>query len=150
MQMGSSAKRAGREVGAGSLETATVRTPSSRHAFRTRSAISPRLATSTLRNIHIPLAAGLVTPHKRITLPDGKEWLPKLDGLPIGYEALDELARNVSFDLVHQFHGLDNADDLPFLNVVTGRNEGCRAGGRRTVKCTDNRRLDQMQFFFNR
>src|SRR5580700_1225964 len=52
MQIASSAKRTCSELRSASLYTATVRMPSSLHALITRNAISPRLATRTLRNMH--------------------------------------------------------------------------------------------------
>jgi hypothetical protein len=51
MQTSSSANRTCSDSRSASLYTATVRIPSSRHARITRSAISPRLAIRTLRNI---------------------------------------------------------------------------------------------------
>ena len=55
-----------------------------------------------------------------LTLPDGKERLPELYGLAIGHEALDDLAGSIGFDLVHELHGFDNADDLALGNVIAG------------------------------
>src|SRR3990172_4369786 len=53
--------------------TATVRMPSSRHARITRTAISPRLATSTLRNIRVDAsgARGGVDDEQRLSVLDG-------------------------------------------------------------------------------
>src|ERR1017187_6160433 len=51
MQIASSAKRTCRLLRSASLYTATVRIPNSRQAEITRSAISPRFAINTLRNI---------------------------------------------------------------------------------------------------
>jgi len=50
---------------------------------------------------------------RTLTQPDRKEGLPKLDGLAVGNKALDDLAGGVGFDLVHQLHGFDDADNLP-------------------------------------
>ena len=52
MQIASSANRTCSEFRSASLYTATVRMPISLHALITRSAISPRFAINTLRNIN--------------------------------------------------------------------------------------------------
>src|ERR1700685_1405790 len=132
--------------------------PSSRQAFKTRSAISPRLATSTLRNIHVLLKGTGFSPYiktaktSRASAPAGvqrledefiqswckrpsrapnrKQGLPKLDGLAVGDEALHDLARGIGFDLVHQLHGFDNADHLALVHMIAGGNKGRRAGRR--------------------
>jgi hypothetical protein len=62
----------------------------------------------------------------KLTQPDGEEGLPKLDGLTIGNEAFYDFAGSIGFDLVHQLHGFDDADDLAFFNVIAGRDE-CRS-----------------------
>ena len=66
-------------------------------------------------------------------------------GLAVGDQAFDYFAGGVSLDLVHQLHGLDNADDLPFLNAVAGRDERSGAGRGRAVEGADNRRLHNVQ-----
>src|SRR6516225_2941017 len=53
MRTASSASRTCGAPASASLYTATARTPSSRHARTMRSAISPRLAMSTLSNIQL-------------------------------------------------------------------------------------------------
>ena len=55
MHTSSSAKRTCSDSWSGSLYTATVATPSSRHARITRSAISPRLAIRIFLNIDYPI-----------------------------------------------------------------------------------------------
>src|ERR1700733_4005003 len=57
MQIASSANRTCSEFRSASLYTATVRIPISLHALITRSAISPRLAINTLRNMLCPCSS---------------------------------------------------------------------------------------------
>ena len=57
-----------------------------------------------------------------------KKGLPKLDGLAVGNKTLDDFAGGVGFDLVHQLHGLDDADDLALLDVIAGETKGAAPG----------------------
>src|SRR6202789_420898 len=57
MQIASSANRTCRLLRSASEYTATVRIPISLHALITRSAISPRLAINTLRNMLYPCSS---------------------------------------------------------------------------------------------
>src|SRR5579871_5481040 len=133
---------------------ATVRMPSSRQALITRKAISPRLATRTLRSIGT-LKSGVSRTSKkkpngvnedcytRDPAPltplaplaplshgsNGKQRLAVFDGLSIGYEASDDLAPGIGLDLVHQFHRFDNADHLALFHMISGANK--RRGTRR-------------------
>ena len=50
--------------------------------------------------------------------PDGEERLAVFDGLTVGDETLDDLTGRVGLDLVHQLHGLDDADDLTLRDAV--------------------------------
>src|SRR5271167_5029973 len=108
MQIASSANLTWSELRSASLYTATVRIPSSRHAFNTRSAISPRLATSTLRNMH-DLWGDSQSDRVHLSGPNRKQRLSKLDGLPVRNQALYHLPRHIRFDLVHQLHRLNDA-----------------------------------------
>src|SRR4051812_16685163 len=72
--------------------TATVEMPSSRQARITRSAISPRLAISTLRK------SGLVTSDF-----DDKERFAELDGLSVFDENGNDFSCKFGLDLIHQF-----------------------------------------------
>src|ERR1700683_1342698 len=113
--------------------------PSSLQALSTRSAISPRLATSTLRNIdslesEVGGVSGLAsqqvgvarTPDSVCTPRSGTDRVQRLDefdGLAVVDEALQDLAGGVGLDLVHQLHGLDDTDDLAFGDVIAGRDK---------------------------
>ena len=75
----------------------------------TRSAISPRLAMRTFRNIFSSTQS---------QGPQSEERLAIFDRLSVRDQALDDLACCVRFDLVHQLHGFDDAEHLPVLNLV--------------------------------
>ena len=92
MQTASSANRTCRAFRSASEYTATVRTPSSRHARMMRSAISPRFAMRTFWNIG---TAGS---------DDTEEGLPELHGLSILDEDLRDLPAEFGVDLVHHLH----------------------------------------------
>src|SRR5579862_6686809 len=109
--------------------------PSSLHAQMTRRAISPRLAIRTFRNIY---GSNLPWTH-------GKKRLAVLDRLPALDKALNDLSGGVRFDLVHQLHGLDNAENLPVLHLVADLHEGRRARRRRLIEGAHNRRFDDVQ-----
>src|SRR4051812_3521714 len=79
--------------------TATVRMPSARQARRTRMAISPRLAMRTFLN-------------KALALANPEQLLAELDRLAVLGEDLDDRARDVGLDLVHELHRLDDAECL--------------------------------------
>src|ERR1017187_3091230 len=81
----------------------------------------------------------------KLTQPDGEEGLPKLDGLTVGNEALYDFAGSIGFDLVHQLHGFDDADDLAFFNVIARRDECRSTRRRRAVVGTNDRRFHQVQ-----
>src|SRR6188472_1762006 len=83
--------------------TATDSRPSSLHARITRSAISPRLAIRTLRNIlRCDLEEGLPVLHRRAVLD----------------EDAHDRAGNVGLDLVHQLHRLDDAEHRALVDAV--------------------------------
>src|SRR5512143_4243509 len=119
MHTASSAKRTWRLPASASEYTATVFSPSSLHAHMTRSAISPRLAIRTFLNI--AAARGLLAGSGR---PDGEERVPVLDRLTVLGVDLDDLARHLGLDLVHELHGLDDAEHLPHLHPVAHVHEG--------------------------
>src|SRR5438093_9302312 len=80
--------------------TATERIPISRRQRMTRSAISPRLATSTFLNM---LGRDL------------EQRLAVLDRRAVLDEDSDHRAGDVGLDLVHQLHRLDDAKDLALV-----------------------------------
>src|ERR1700744_4582871 len=102
MQIASSANRTCRLLRSASEYTATVRMPISLQAEITRSAISPRLAISTLRNMSFPWpwTLALLDREQRLSV------LHRLTGL---HEHLDDLTRSVALDLVHQLHRFHDA-----------------------------------------
>src|SRR5580658_10714385 len=104
--------------------------PSSLQALMTRSAISPRLAIKTLRNMG------------NLRGPNRKQGLAVLDGLAVVHQALDDLAGSVGFNLVHQLHRFHDADNLAFFNAVAGGNKGRRSRRRRLVERADYRRFE--------
>src|SRR5690349_24778491 len=73
---------------------------------------------------------------------DPEERLPVFDGLRVGGENLGHDARDLGFDLVHDLHRLDDAEDLPFRDARTHRDVrlGTRLGGR--IEGADHGRLD--------
>src|SRR6185295_16651407 len=83
--------------------TATVLIPSSLQARMTRRAISPRLAIRILRNMERPPA-----PLRRHR-PQPEQDLAEFHGLAVGYQNLHDLGVYFGFDLVHEFHRLDDA-----------------------------------------
>src|ERR1700728_3226609 len=130
---------------------ATVRIPSSLQAQMTRRAISPRLAMSSLRNIRSiqgPCLRTVVvtfTTQKELAQPESEEWLAILHWLAIGDQALDNLPSCIGFDLVHQLHGFDYAQDLPVLDFVPDLDKSGGAGRRRLVERAHDGRLDDVQ-----
>src|ERR1700761_8258748 len=108
---------------------ATVRRPISLQAQMTRSAISPRLAIRTLR----------------IVRPEGKQRLAVLHRLAVLDEALDDLARAVALDFVHQLHRFDDAEHLPWFHAIADLDEGSGARRRRLVEGADDGRLHNVE-----
>src|SRR5437016_1859577 len=103
---------------------ATVAMPISRAARSTRTAISPRFAMSILRNMRVGLRLGLL---------DLEEPLTKFDGAPGLDQALHDRAAELGFDLVHQLHGLDDAEGLTGTDVAAHVDESGRFGRGRSV-----------------
>src|SRR6267142_1321428 len=124
-----SAKRTCRPWASASENTATVLTPSSLQAQMTRRAISPRFAIRIFLNI--PGAA--VCRRTLAVGPDAEESVPVLDGLPGLAVDLHHFPRDLGLDLVHELHGLDDAEDLPHPNMVAYVDEGRGAGIGRAV-----------------
>src|SRR5512137_2650586 len=129
MQTASSAKRTWSESASTVEWTATVPMPSSRQARITRSAISPRLATSTFLNMVSP----------RLGRLDAEQLLAELHRGGIEDEDLGDLPLHLGLDLVHELHRLDDAEHLPLLHGGAHVDEGGRVGGRRPVERADER-----------
>ena len=87
--------------------TATLSMPISRQARMMRSAISPRLATSTLSNMG---RAGL-------RLLDDQEELAVLHGIAVGHQELGDPAAARRADRVHDLHRLDDQQCLPLAHL---------------------------------
>src|SRR5580704_383500 len=89
------------------------------------------------------------TADRALLLPRGaqrEQRLPVFHRLAILNEYANHLAADVRFDLVHQFHGLDDANHLPDGDIVTDLDEriGVRTG--RSVIGADDWRLDDVEF----
>src|SRR5687768_12550657 len=133
MQTAWSAKRTWRLARSASEYTATVLMPSSLQAQMTRSAISPRFAIRILLNI---------SARRPWSGPDREEGLAVLHGLPALVMDLHDLPRHLGLDLVHELHGLDDAQHLPDADAVSHAHEGRGVGIRRAVEGADDRALD--------
>src|SRR4029453_4418498 len=112
--------------------TATVLTPSSRQARRILSAISPRLAMTTLSSIWRPWTV----------LFDDEQRLTELDRIAVLDQHRNDATRLVRFDLVHHLHRLDDAQDVARLDLAADLDERLRPRGRRSVERADHRRGD--------
>src|SRR5947207_10560669 len=99
----------------------------------TRRAISPRLAMSTFE---------IIVDSVRL---DGEERLAKFDRLRVLRIDLDDDAVNVRFDLVHQLHRFDNAENLPFADAAADLNELRRIRTRRAIERSDDRRSENVR-----
>src|SRR5687768_2005287 len=111
MQTFSSAKRTCSESTSTVECTATDFMPISRQARMTRRAISPRLAMRTFLNT-------------RLRLGQAEQLLAVLHVLPVLRQHLGHLAVALRFDLVHQLHRLDDADDLALADALPDLDEG--------------------------
>src|SRR6266850_1752668 len=140
MQMSSSANLTCRESASAVEYTATVWMPSSRQAQMIRRAISPRLAIRIFLNIGRTGARSC-----RRGFADLEQRLPVFHRLPVRHERLEDLAVAVRLDLVHQFHRLDDAQDLSLLDLVADLHERARPGRAGAVEGADDRRLHQVE-----
>gem|GEM_PF-5590123 len=71
-----------------------------------------------------------------------EQYLVVLDRLAVFDEDVYDGARHFGFDLVHEFHGLDDAQDVTALDLVATVDESRRIGRRCTVEGADDRRTD--------
>src|SRR5207342_224359 len=111
--------------------TATVRMPSAWHARRMRSAISPRLAITTLSNM-----GG--------TSADHEQRLVELDRLTALHQDLDHGAGDVGFDRVEHLHRFNDAQSLAGLDRLADGDEGGLVRRGRRVEGADHRRAHDM------
>src|SRR5262245_52430704 len=100
--------------------TATVGMPISLQARSTLSAISPRLAISTLSNI-----AGSGAPN---ALLYDRQRLAEFDGLAVADEDRHDHPGLGGRNVVHGLHGLDDHDGLALGDARADLNEGCSVG----------------------
>src|SRR3954464_15614909 len=107
--------------------TATVLMPSSRHARRMRSAISPRLAITILSSMF----GGSL---------DHEQRLSEFHRIAVRSHDRRHLAGLVALDLVHHFHGFDDAEDLAFLDLGADLDEGLGARRSRGIEGADHGR----------
>src|ERR1700691_3652967 len=113
MQMASSANRTCNALRSASEYTATVRTLSSRHAERMRSAISPRFAIRIFRNI---------SPGGELFLPvraDSEKRFAIFHRLAVLHENPHYFSRHVRLDFIHQLHRFDDAQRLALIHPRT-------------------------------
>src|SRR6266481_2901256 len=139
MHTASSANRTCKELRSASEYTATVEIPSSLHAQITRSAISPRLATRIFWNISVGAVSFLAA------WTYAEERLAVFNRLSVFGEDAQHLAADIGFNLVHEFHGFDNAQGLTRLHVPANLDKRLRSGTGRRVIRAHNRRLHQVQ-----
>src|SRR3546814_11493641 len=111
--------------------TATVRIPISLQARWRRSAISPRLAISTLSNM------GLTA------LFDDQQNLTELDRLLVLDQDAADAAALVGGNRIHRLHRLDDQQGLAGIDGIADLDEGRRAGLGRHIDGADHRRLDR-------
>src|SRR5574337_853852 len=60
---------------------------------------------------------------------DEEEGLTVLDGLGVLDQNLVDASADLGFDLVHELHRFDDAEDLSFLDGISLSDERVRAGG---------------------
>src|SRR5574338_459844 len=111
MHTASSAKRTCSASASAWLCTATVGMPSSRHPRMMRSAISPRFAMRIFLNMASPAPGSALLLHF-------EQAVAVLDRLAVLAEDLDDGAGDVGLDLVHELHGLDDAERLAGLHCA--------------------------------
>src|SRR5262245_15068917 len=90
-----------------------------------RSAISPRLAITTLSS----MGAGLL---------DDEQRLAELHRLAVLHQDGGDPTFLVGFDLIHHFHGFDDAERLADLHFTADVDESLRARCRRRVEGADH------------
>src|SRR5580692_10066205 len=120
MQIASSANFVWRLLRSASEYTATVRIPRSLHAQITRTAISPRLAIRIFSNM--------------LGRTNREQGFPVLHRSAVFNQLRDERTRHLGLDFVHQFHGFDDAQHLPWRDRVPNLDERRRARRGRLIE----------------
>src|SRR3954452_24748331 len=139
MQTARSASRAASPSRSTVETTTTVSMPRARQARTTRTAISPRLATSTRRMV---VRTGASTVGVSLTGPDPEQHLLVLDHLGVAGADLHDLSGHRCDHRVHQLHDLDDRQLLVRLDGRADLHERRLAGGRGGPEGTDGRRAD--------
>ncbi len=122
---------------------ATVLMPSSLQARMTRSAISPRLATSTFLNTRL-LRYGSGKEGLRCGFRiDQEERLAIFHGLGAFHQNLRDAPVHLRLNLVHQLHCFDDTQDLSFFHVIPFFDIGVGIGRRGTIERANDRRRDR-------
>ncbi|EAU65714.1 hypothetical protein STIAU_7808 [Stigmatella aurantiaca DW4/3-1] len=73
---------------------------------------------------------------RRLRWLNAKERLTELDRLPVLYQDLRNASGHLGLDLVHQLHGLDDAEHLALLHHRAHVHEGRLVRGRGPVECS--------------
>src|SRR5579871_4067368 len=98
--------------------------PRSLQAQRMRKAISPRFA------IRIFLKGA-----------DRKKGLSELDGLAVRHQLADDYPADFGLNLIHEFHGFDDAQHLPRLYSLADADKGRGIGSRALIERPHDRRF---------
>src|ERR1700694_2608467 len=121
-----------------------------------RSAISPRLAISTLSKscpadfvgtwgvFPMEVRRGRKAPRRLSAYDD--EGLAVFDRLTVLDENRLDHTRLVGLDFVHEFHGFNNAQRIAHRDGVADLHEWTGTGRGRPIKGADHRRFDHMPF----
>src|ERR1044071_3355454 len=124
MQMASSASWTCMEFASASEYTATVRIFSSLQARMILTAISPRLATRSFSNIQFRLSAKQM-PTLSSARTNLEQGLAEFDRLGIFNQHLRNDAFGFGLDLIHHFHGLNDAHHGLRPNFCSDLDVGC-------------------------
>src|ERR1051325_7337953 len=124
--------------------------PSSLQAQIIRSAISPRLATRTFLNIrrsNLERRSASLSPLGSRCWPEIEQRLAELHRLAVLHMALQHFAIELRFNLVHELHGFNNAENLPHPDTVPDIHKWRRVLTGSGIKRTDHGRSDNDNIF---